>query len=47
MVIYVNGSYLWSVMSVVGIAGVLIDWFLGVIKCIKEWLANMVIVLKA
>jgi hypothetical protein len=26
---------------------VLIDGFLGVIKCIKEWLANIVIILKA
>jgi len=25
----------------------LIGWFLGAIKCIKEWLANTVIILKA
>jgi hypothetical protein len=30
-----------------GLAGVLTGWFLGVIKCIKEWLANTVIILKA
>ena len=47
MVIYINGSCLWSIMSVIGLAGILIDWFLGIIKYIKEWLANVVIVLKA
>ena len=47
MVIYINGSYLWSVTSVMGLAGIFIDWFLGIIKCIKERLANIVIVLKA
>ena len=47
MVIYANGSYLWSVTSIIGLVGILIDWFLGAIKCIKEWLANAVIVLKA
>jgi len=36
-----------SVISIVGPTGVLIGWFLGAIKYIKEWLANMVIVLKA
>ena len=25
----------------------LIGWFLGAIKCIKEWLANTVVILKA
>jgi len=34
-------------MSVIGLVGILIDWFLGAIKYIKEWLANAVIVLKA
>ena len=44
MVIYANRSCLWSVTS---ITGALIEWFLGAIKCIKERLANMVIILKA
>jgi hypothetical protein len=30
-----------------GLIGVLTDGFLGVIECIKEWLANMVVILKA
>ena len=47
IVIYTNGSCLWSVTSIIGLVGVLADWFLGVIKYIKEWLANVVIVLKA
>ena len=38
---------MWSITSIIGLAGILIDWFLGVIKCIKEQLANAVIVLKA
>ena len=29
------------------IIGVLAEWFLGVSKCIKEWLANIVVILKA
>ena len=47
VVIYVNGSCLWSVMSVTDLAGVFINWFSGVIKCTKKWLASAVIVLKA
>jgi hypothetical protein len=30
-----------------GLIGMLINRFLGVIKCVKEWLANIVIILKA
>ena len=44
MVIYINRSYLQSITSVIE---VLIDQFLGVIKCIKERLANTVVILKA
>ena len=44
IVIYINGSYLWSVMSVIE---VLMEQFLGVIKCIKKRSANIVIILKA
>jgi len=47
MVIYVNRSYLQFVISIIGPIGILIDWFLGVIKCIKERLANIVVILKA
>ena len=47
MVIYANGSCLRSVISIIGLIGVLMGQFLGIIKCIKEWLANIVIVLKA
>jgi hypothetical protein len=47
MVIYANRSYLRSVTSIVGLIGVLIGRFLGVIKCIKERLANIVVILKA
>jgi hypothetical protein len=32
---------------VTGLIGVLIDGFLGAIKCVKEWLANIVVILKA
>jgi hypothetical protein len=46
-VIYANGSCLRSVTSVIGLIGVLTGCFLGAIKCIKEWLANMVVILKA
>jgi hypothetical protein len=35
------------VKSVTGLINMLINGFLGVIKCIKEWLANIVIILKA
>ncbi len=44
IVIYANGSYLWSVTSV---TGVLIDWFSGVIKYINKRSVNTVIILKA
>ena len=47
MVIYINRSYSRSVTSVIGLTGVLIGQFSGIIKCIKERLANTVIVLKA
>jgi hypothetical protein len=47
VVIYVNGSCSWSVKSVTGLIGVLINGFLGVIKCVKERLANIVVILKA
>ena len=43
---YVNRSCSRSVISVIGLIGVLMGQFLGTIKCIKEWLANTVIVLK-
>jgi len=33
-------------MSIIGPTGVLMGWFLGIIKCIKERLANMVVILK-
>ena len=47
MVIYANRSYLRSVTSIIGLIGIFIGWFLGAIKCIKEWLVNMVVILKA
>jgi hypothetical protein len=47
VVIYVNGSYSRSIISVTGLTGMLIGWFLGIIKCIKERLANTVVILKA
>jgi hypothetical protein len=34
-------------MSIMGPIGILIDWFLGAIECIKEQLVNIVIILKA
>jgi len=34
-------------MSVIGLISILTGWFLGVIKCIKERLANTVVILKA
>jgi len=42
-----NRSYLWSVMSVIGLIGILMGWFLGAIKYIKERLVNTVVILKA
>ena len=47
MVIYVNRSYLRSIMSIIGLIGILIGQFLGIIKYIKERLANIVVILKA
>ena len=47
MVIYTNGSCSWSVTSIIGLTGILMGWFLGTIKCVKEWSANMVVILKA
>ena len=47
MVIYANKSYLRSVMSIAGLTDMLIGWFLGIIKYIKEQSANTVIILKA
>ena len=44
VIIYTNGSCLQSVISVMG---VFVEWFLGTIKCIKEWLTNTVVILKA
>jgi hypothetical protein len=46
-VIYINGSCSRSVTSIIGLTGILIGCFLGVIKCIKERLANIVVILKA
>jgi hypothetical protein len=34
-------------MSITGLTGVLIGYFLGAIKYIKEWSANTVVILKA
>ena len=47
IVIYANRFYLQSVTSIIGLVGILIDWFLGIIKCIKERSANTVVILKA
>ena len=47
IVIYTNRSYSRSVTSIIGLADILIGWFLGAIKCIKEQLANIVVILKA
>ena len=47
MVIYINGFYSQSVTSVMGLTDIFMDWFLGIIKCIKERLANTVVILKA
>jgi len=47
VVIYVNRSCSRSVTSITGLTGMLIGWFSGVIKCIKERLANTVVILKA
>ena len=47
IVIYANRSYSRSIIYIMGLIGVLIGQFLGVIKCVKERLANMVVILKA
>ena len=47
MVIYINGSYSRSIKSIIGLIGVLTDRFSGIIKCIKERSANIVVILKA
>ena len=47
MVIYINRSYLRSIMSIIDLIGILIGWFLDVIKYIKERSANIVVILKA
>jgi len=47
VVIYTNRSYLRSIISIIGPTGMLIGWFLGVIKCVKEQSANIVIILNA
>jgi hypothetical protein len=47
VVIYINGSYSWSIKSVIGLISVLIGGFSGAIKCKKERLANIVTILKA
>jgi hypothetical protein len=47
MVIYVNRSCSRSIKSIIGLMGVLTNGFSGVIKCVKERLANTVVILKA
>ena len=47
MVIYTNGSCLQSITSITSPTDVFTDWFLGVIKYIKEQSANTVAILKA
>jgi hypothetical protein len=47
VVIYANRSYLQSIMSIIGLIGMLTGYFLGIIKCIKKRLANTVVILKA
>ena len=47
VVIYVNKSCSRSIISVMGLIDIFTDQFLGIIKCIKERLANTVIILKA
>jgi hypothetical protein len=47
VVIYANGSCSRSITSVIGLIGILTGCFLGAIKCIKERLANTVVILKA
>jgi hypothetical protein len=47
VVIYVNRSCSRFIISIMGLIGILTGYFLGVIKYIKERLANTVIILKA
>ena len=47
IVIYINRSYLQSITSIIGLASILIDQFLGAIKYINKRSANMVVILKA
>jgi hypothetical protein len=47
VVIYINRSYSRSVKSMTGLTGVLTNGFSGVIKCVKERLANIIVILKA
>jgi hypothetical protein len=47
VVIYANGSCSQSIKSITGLMGVLTDGFSGAIECIKERLANIVVILKA
>jgi hypothetical protein len=47
VVIYVNGSCSRSIKSITGLTSELTDGFLGTIKCVKERLANTVVILKA
>jgi hypothetical protein len=47
VVIYANRSCSRSVTSITGLTGILIGYFLGTIKCIKERSANTVVILKA
>ena len=47
MVIYINGSCSRFIKFITGLIGVLIDGFSGAIKCAKEQLANIVVILKA
>jgi hypothetical protein len=47
VVIYINRSCSRSITSITGLIGILIGCFLGAIKCIKERLANTVVILKA
>ena len=46
MVIYANGSCSRSVTFITGLIGIFAGLFLGAIKYIKEWLANIVVILK-
>jgi hypothetical protein len=46
-VIYINGSYSWSIKSITGLIGVLTGGFLGVIEYKKERSANTIMILKA